>query len=178
MRICLVVSGTRGDVQPLAVLGAGLVRAGHDALLLAPPENALLAGRLGCPFEAFGADVAVDARSDVHVCGAVPHAALFPRVAAVVHHGGAGTTATAARAGVPQVIVPHMTDQYYAANRVAALGVGPRPVWKARLTTGRLTAALRQATGDETMRQRCAALREALHARPDPLAAAIAAIAV
>ncbi len=50
--------------------------------------------------------------------------ALFPRVAAVVHHGGAGTTTAAALAGAPQVVVPHMYDQHYFAERIAQLGVG------------------------------------------------------
>jgi vancomycin aglycone glucosyltransferase len=50
--------------------------------------------------------------------------ALFPRVAAVVHHGGAGTTTTAARAGIPQVVVPHVYDQHYFAERIEQLGVG------------------------------------------------------
>lgn len=45
--------------------------------------------------------------------GPQPHGKLFPRCAAVVHHGGAGTTATAARAGVPQLVVPHCGDQFY-----------------------------------------------------------------
>ena len=61
----------------------------------------------------------------VMVVGSVSHARLFPRVAAVVHHGGAGTTHTAARAGVPQVVVPHLLDQYYFARRVHDLGVAP-----------------------------------------------------
>jgi vancomycin aglycone glucosyltransferase len=56
--------------------------------------------------------------------GDVNHQALFPRVAAAVHHGGAGTTHTAARAGAPQVVVPLMGDQPYFAARVAALGIG------------------------------------------------------
>ena len=54
----------------------------------------------------------------------INHQALFPRVAAVVHHGGSGTTTAAARAGVPQVAIPHHYDQYYYAERVAALGIG------------------------------------------------------
>ena len=53
-----------------------------------------------------------------------PHAELFPRMAAIVHHGGAGTTKTAARAGAPQVIVPQIVDQPYWAGRVAGLGIG------------------------------------------------------
>ncbi|MEV6217558.1 glycosyltransferase [Nocardia sp. NPDC051833] len=61
---------------------------------------------------------------DCHTVGEVAHQALFPRVAAVVHHGGAGTTHAAARAGVPQVVVPQMFDQFYYAGRVAELGIG------------------------------------------------------
>jgi vancomycin aglycone glucosyltransferase len=49
---------------------------------------------------------------------------LFPRVAAVIHHGGAGTTFAAARAGTPQLIVPQVADQFYWAERVAELGIG------------------------------------------------------
>jgi vancomycin aglycone glucosyltransferase len=50
--------------------------------------------------------------------------ALLPRVAAIVHHGGAGTTTTAARSGVPQVVVPRIYDQFYFAGRVHRLGIG------------------------------------------------------
>jgi vancomycin aglycone glucosyltransferase len=60
----------------------------------------------------------------VMAIGAVSHAQLFPRMAAVVHHGGAGTTHTAARAGVPQIAIPHVLDQFYFARRVHELGVG------------------------------------------------------
>lgn len=65
-----------------------------------------------------------DTGRDVLSIGDVNHAKLFPRVAAVVHHGGAGTTHNAARAGVPQVIAPHNYDQFYWAQRVQELGVG------------------------------------------------------
>jgi vancomycin aglycone glucosyltransferase len=71
------------------------------------------------------ADLGVsDAFSDCLTIGEVNHQALFPRVTAVVHHGGAGTTTTAARAGVPQLVVPLMMDQSYWARRVAGLGIG------------------------------------------------------
>lgn len=50
--------------------------------------------------------------------------ALLPRVAAIVHHGGSGTTTQAMRSGTPQVVVPHNYDQPYFAHRVAALGIG------------------------------------------------------
>jgi len=66
----------------------------------------------------------VDGASDCISVGEVNFELLFPRVAAVVHHGGAGTTALAARAGKPQVVVPHSYDQGYWAHRVKALGIG------------------------------------------------------
>ncbi len=71
------------------------------------------------------ADLArIDDRDDCFVVGEVNHQALFPRMAAVVHHGGAGTTTTAPGAGAPQVVVPQIADQPYWAGRVAALGIG------------------------------------------------------
>ncbi len=90
----------------------------------------------------------IDDRDDCFVVGEVNQQALFCRVAALVHHGGTGTTTTAARAGAPQVVVPQMADQPYLAGRVADLGVGaahdgPTP------TTESLSAALRTALTPE-----------------------------
>jgi vancomycin aglycone glucosyltransferase len=83
---------------------------------------------------------------DMLMVDAVPHHLVFPRVAAVVHHGGAGTTTAAARAGVPQVILPHLLDQYYWAHRVERLGIGSRglPVdlVNADVLTARIASAL------------------------------------
>jgi len=66
----------------------------------------------------------VDDAADCMAVGDVSHDVLFPRVAAVIHHGGAGTTAAAARAGAPQVITPMFSDQFYWAGRMVDLGVG------------------------------------------------------
>ncbi|GAA0251537.1 hypothetical protein GCM10010492_59920 [Saccharothrix mutabilis subsp. mutabilis] len=68
------------------------------------------------------------ASSDVLVIDHAPHDRLFPRMAAVVHHGGAGTTAAALAAGVPQVVCPLVADQPYWAQRAHSLGVAPPPV--------------------------------------------------
>jgi vancomycin aglycone glucosyltransferase len=87
----------------------------------------------------------------VLVVDAVEHAALFPRVAAVVHHGGAGTTTTAARAGVPQLVVPHLLDQFYWAHRVHLLGLGPPPLPRRRLRVDRLAARLLAVLESETL---------------------------
>ena len=73
-----------------------------------------------------------------------PHGWLFPRCQAVVHHGGAGTTAAGLRAGVPSIIVPHAADQPFWGSRVAAIGAGPNPIPVRRLTPESLMAALQQ----------------------------------
>jgi UDP:flavonoid glycosyltransferase YjiC (YdhE family) len=61
---------------------------------------------------------------DVFLSGPEPHAKVFPRCAAVIHHGGIGTAHAAARAGVPQLVLPHLLDQYYTAHRLELAGVG------------------------------------------------------
>ncbi|MGP4031402.1 glycosyltransferase [Pseudarthrobacter sp. 1C304] len=78
--------------------------------------------------------------------GAVPHEWLFPQMAAVVHHAGAGTAAAGLRAGVPTVSVPIYTDQPFWAARIASLGAGPPAVPYKELSVERLAAAITQAT--------------------------------
>jgi vancomycin aglycone glucosyltransferase len=105
------------------------------------------------------ADLALpEDRSDRLVVGEVNHQALFPRVDAVVHHGGAGTTTIAALAGAPQVVVPQIVDQPHWARRVAELGIGvahegPVP------TSGSLTAALEPALAAGTRARATAVAR-------------------
>ena len=82
--------------------------------------------------------------SDCIAVDDVSHDVLFPRVAAVVHHGGAGTTAAAARAGIPQVITPMFSDQFYWASRIVDLGVGATTA-HTTMTETTLADALRQA---------------------------------
>lgn len=79
----------------------------------------------------------------VYVVGSAPHAALLPRVAAFVHHGGAGATAAAARAGVPQIVVPHIADQFYWGAGLWGRGVSSRPIPRSRLTAASLGEAIR-----------------------------------
>jgi vancomycin aglycone glucosyltransferase len=110
----------------------------------------------------------------VRVVGALPHGKLFPRCAAVVHHGGAGTTATAARAGVPQLLVPHYGDQFYWAHRVFTLGLSPPPAPRSRLTAPRLATALRACVADPAMRARAADFPRTM--RHDGLARAVAIV--
>jgi len=98
-------------------------------------------------------------RSDqVLLVSSVSHNWLFPRVSAVVHHGGAGTTAAGLRAGKPTLIIPHMSDQPYWGRRVHELGVGAAPIPRHKLNVARLAAAITQITTDPAMRQRAEAL--------------------
>jgi UDP:flavonoid glycosyltransferase YjiC (YdhE family) len=94
----------------------------------------------------------------VHLVGYVPHSWLLPRVAAAVHHGGAGTTAQVMATGIPAVAVPHMGDQPYWGVRIVQLGVGPRPIPRVKLTAPKLAGAIRQMTTDQGMRRRAAEL--------------------
>jgi len=99
---------------------------------------------------------------DLFVADAVPHDWLFPRVGAVVHHGGAGTTGAGLRAGVPNVVVPFTMDQPFWGSRVHALGAGPVPIPRKRLTRATLARALEAALGDPAMRVSAARVGEAI----------------
>src|SRR5690242_18754628 len=87
-------------------------------------QAATRAGRRAIVLRGWGDLGPADASSDCLVIDDVNHDALLPRVAVVVHHGGAGTTHAAARSGRPQVVVPHHYDQFYWARRVKRLGIG------------------------------------------------------
>ena len=92
----------------------------------------------------------------------VPHDWLFPRVAAVVHHGGAGTTAAGILAGCPSIICHFFGDQPFWGHRVYSLGVGPKPIPQKELTVDKLAAALRLVVGDKGMRERARILGQDL----------------
>ena len=94
---------------------------------------------------------------DVFTVADLPHAWLFPRMSAVVHHGGSSTSAEALRAGVPQFVVPFLSDQPFWGHHVARVGVGPKPIPIRQLTAERLHAAL-VALADPAMRTHAAAI--------------------
>jgi len=94
------------------------------------------------------------ASADCFFLGKTPHKRLFPRVSMVVHHGGSGTTATAAWAGVPQIIIPHILDQYYWGNRIHREGLGPRPIRRSCLTEKRLAEAISESLSNDAFRRR------------------------
>lgn len=128
------------------------------AALAATGQRAVLAAG----WSGLGAEVTLPAH--VFRLQSAPHTWLFPRMSAIVHHGGVGTTAAGLRAGVPNVVVPHFADQYFWGHRVAALGAGPQPIPRSELTSERLAQALSAALGDVTMAYRAAAIGRALRA--------------
>src|SRR5450432_2465473 len=85
-------------------------------------------------------------------------------MAAVVHHGGVGTTAAGLAAGVPSVITPFFGDQPFWGQRVYELGVGSRPISKRHLNVDTLTEGIRRAVSDEKMRKKAALLGERIRA--------------
>jgi UDP:flavonoid glycosyltransferase YjiC (YdhE family) len=119
-----------------------------------------LSGQRGILAAGWGGLDGANLPASIFALDSVPHAWLFPRMAAVVHHGGAGTTAAGLRAGVPSVIVPYLGDQPFWGKRVAEMGVGPQPIPRRKLTPGLLAEAIRIATTDQNMRAKAAALGE------------------
>jgi UDP:flavonoid glycosyltransferase YjiC (YdhE family) len=130
------------------------------ALTLAGQRGIILTGQgpMGCGMTQQGGN------ESVYFVDSIPHDWLLPRVAAVVHHGGAGTTAAGIRAGVPSVLIPILGDQLFWSQRVADLGVGVRPIPRKNLTAERLAAAIHQVVNDSFMRQRAAALGKKIRA--------------
>ena len=94
-----------------------------------------------------------EAQSDLFMLKHYPHLDLFPRMDAVIHHGGAGTTATCLASGVPQVIVPHILDQYYHAHQIYKSNLGPSPIWREHLTKKKLFRSLTTALEDQCIKE-------------------------
>ncbi|MEW6187279.1 MAG: glycosyltransferase [Thermodesulfobacteriota bacterium] len=89
---------------------------------------------------------------DVFFLKGYPHLELFPKVSMVIHHGGAGTTASSAISGVPQIIVPHILDQYYWGERIYRARLGPKPIRRSRLSARNLGQAIQECLSDNRMR--------------------------
>jgi UDP:flavonoid glycosyltransferase YjiC (YdhE family) len=123
-----------------------------------------LTGQRGVLLTGWGGLTRLSASPNVFFVDNVPHAWLFPRMAAVIHHGGAGTTGAGLRAGVPNIITAFVTDQGAWADRVVQLGVGPRVPGIKQLTAEKLAEAINTAVNDSALRARAAALGEKIRA--------------
>lgn len=124
-------------------------------------------GDLGVPLDLQGRVLLVDS---------VPHAWLLPRCAAVVTHGGSGSTGAGLRAGVPSMAVPHIGDQPYWGRRLHELGVGPPPIKRADLSAQNLADALTAMTTEPAYSRAAVALATDL-ARENGVAAAVGLLA-
>ncbi|MER7489058.1 glycosyltransferase [Streptomyces sp. NPDC126497] len=138
------------DAGPRPVLiGFGSMAGGHGERLSDLAARALRRAGLRGILQTGSAGLTADG-DDLLTVGDVPHALLFPRLAAVVHHAGAGTAAAALRAGVPAVPVPVTADQPFWAKRLAALGAATEPIPFGSLTAERLADALGRVVGRQT----------------------------
>ncbi len=99
----------------------------------------------------------------IHV-GSIPHTYLLPRASCFVHHGGFGSTAAAFQAGIPAVVIPHIIDQFIWGIKVHELGVGPRPIPRAKLTGDNLAAAFKAAVNNKEMQAKATKLGELIRA--------------
>ncbi|MFP7723631.1 glycosyltransferase [Lysobacter sp. A3-1-A15] len=86
----------------------------------------------------------LECSSQVHYVSSAPHFAVFPLCGAVVHHGGAGTSQAALRAGIPSVIVPHTAEQELWSRELEKMGVAYKPIPRKRATPARIASAINQ----------------------------------
>lgn len=152
--------------DPPVYVGFGSMSGSHPEELAALVLEALAkSGQRGVLLTGWGGMRALSVPDNVLVIDSAPHGWLFPRMAAVVHHGGAGTTAEGLRAGVPSVILPFAVDQAFWGKRVKALGVGPDPIPFKKLTADRFAQAILEAVSQSEIRRRAARLGDAIRAQ-------------
>jgi UDP:flavonoid glycosyltransferase YjiC (YdhE family) len=149
---------------PPVFIGFGSMGPGQGDRLAGPVLAAIRQTGVRAVVQAGWAGLTVPSGGDVLTIGSVPHEWLFPRMAAVVHHAGAGTTAAGLRAGVPAVPVPVLADQPFWADRLRRLGAAADPVPLSRLTAERLSAGLREVTTNPHRAARARALAARLRA--------------
>ena len=144
-----------------------LARTIVDALLMAEVRGIIATGWGGMKCETLP-DTIFQVKS-------IPHDWLFQRVAAVVHHGGAGTTAAGLRAGKPSIIVPFFGDQPFWGRHIHLLGAGTKPIPKKKLNAEKLATALKEVLSDSGMQRRAKEIGDHI-SREDGVAKAIAII--
>lgn len=160
------------DLEAFLANGTPPVYVGFGSMIAEDPasvtriviEALQQSGQRGVIASGWGGIRPADLPPSIYLLKEAPHDWLFPRMSAVVHHGGAGTTAAGLRAGKPTVICPFIADQPFWGNRVAVLGAGPKPIPQKKLNVDDLAAAIRAATTDQTMRMKAEALGAKLRA--------------
>lgn len=99
---------------------------------------------------------------NIMVISDISHHILFPKLSAIIHHGGAGTTSVSALAGTPQIIIPHLMDQYYWGKRINTLGLGPKAISKNKLSSDNLSKAINETIKNKDFKNNAIRLRNQL----------------
>jgi UDP:flavonoid glycosyltransferase YjiC (YdhE family) len=129
-------------------------------------------GLRGVLIKGWGGLQPTDVGDEIFLVDHIPHEWLFHQMAAVVHHGGAGTTAAGLRAGVPSILVPFFADQLFWGRQVARLGLGPSPIPLKDLSVEALSSAIKATTNDTVMKGRVMALSHQIQ-REDGVSTAV-----
>jgi UDP:flavonoid glycosyltransferase YjiC (YdhE family) len=162
----------RAGEPPVAIGFSSQVSHEARRISAATVEALRLSGRRGIMISGFGGLRGIDLPETVLRVDSVPYDWLLPHVAAMVHQGGAGSTASVLRAGVPSFAVPFGYEQALWGRRVAKLGAGPAPLEPAKLTATTLAAAIERVAGTARYRRRAAEVASAIHAE-DGVATAV-----
>lgn len=104
----------------------------------------------------------IKSNSNVLIINDISHHLFFNKLSAVVHHGGAGTTATTALSGVPQIIIPHLLDQYYWAKRIKKLSIGVSNFNKNKLNSDILSNSIKEVIKNKDFKRNATILRNQL----------------
>lgn len=151
--------------SPPVYIGFGSMGSRNPEETLKIALNALaLSGQRGVLASGWGGMNQTDLSKTVYMLPSIPHSWLFPRMATVVHHGGAGTTSAGLRAGIPTIITPFMGDQAFWGHRIAQLGVGTNPIPRKKLTAETLASAIQETITNTTMHQKACELGEKIRA--------------
>ncbi len=145
-------------------IGFGSMNSGNMNRLMALTLRAVHAAGLRAVINLGWSGTKLKSTRNVYFADYIPHNWLFPRVRAVIHHGGAGTTAAGLRFGKPALVIPFSGDQYFWGHRVYSLGCGPKPVPRDSLSVQRLTKSLLDLTGKPRYSENARALGEKLRA--------------
>lgn len=146
---------------PICVSFGSMVNRDAEKIDTIIRESLAMTGQRGIILSGWGGARNSSSR-DLLYLESAPHDWLLPCCNILIHHGGAGTVAAGLRAGIPQVIVPFMTDQPFWARRVHAVGASPKPILVKQLSVERLTRAIIEANS-ATVRQRAGSLGQAIH---------------
>lgn len=159
-----------GSMKGNDSMSTGISRIALQALRAASVRGILLGGWSGLTRERLGdepgdAELKAWAKDNVMELKAVPHTWLFPKVSAVCHHGGSGTTAIGLRSGKPTVIVPFIADQPYFAAQIEQRGLGRRGPHISKLSAQALAPLLSDVAANAGMQAKAASVGEAIRSR-------------